>query len=300
MTWEHVALSGLSLREPLPQGLRSIHPDSHGNARQSRDGWMETQCRACGEWSPDWTNRMGYTLSGKAICPECVGRSVPVASEPNKPIGVDVPALYRAARLADFPAQMRRDLEAWPTRAKFLVLLGEPDRGKTHACYAMVLAAANKGFHVRYESLDAVRRTWSANDPSQRERQGDALIGCARLILDEASGAGATPGWVEFLHGVMDERLDKQRPTVLAIAEAVENIGARFGESFASRLGMFAWIDMNKQRHRRRGIGERAEAELRKPVVNHPVLGEKQKLNDFLAGQGMIRNPDGTYRKADA
>ena len=84
-----------------------------------------------------------------------------------------------------------------------------------------------------------------------RQRILRVLCNERTLILDDFSGAEVQPGWVEFVHAVLDTRLTEHRPTLITRAADGAEIERVYGKAVRSRLASLPWIQLPNVDRRR-------------------------------------------------
>ena len=189
-------------------------------------------------------NNPGYeTSEGQHYCNACGQNLNKVEWSTN------IPAEYRAATLSDYKRPVESILRNWPKKLPFLMLQGIPGAGKTRACWAIIKAMSPT--FVRYVDGPTLRQSLMGD---AREGALSALCAAKLLILDDISATTATPGWIEFIHALIDARTVNLKPMIITAACGKEELGRKFDGAIESRLKHFAVVIVGDQDRRTRGV----------------------------------------------
>ena len=156
-----------------------------------------------------------------------------------------LPPRYLGFELAHLPPADAAALREWATAtlaggAGSLLLLGPVGVGKTAAAAALLRELIRGGRRVRYATaaglLDAIRATWGR---LAQQREDQVLAPCLAadvLVLDDVGASRGTEndGW--RLAGVICERYDQQRPTVVVSNLSLANLLPVIGDRAVDRL----------------------------------------------------------------
>ena len=120
--------------------------------------------------------------------------------------------------------------------AKWLTLMGEVDRGKTHLAVAICRRWLSRGEAARYAYvpllLDELRRGFADGGGGSYERRWDQFLNVPLLVLDDLGTENPTRWVQERLDTIVDYRLMQGLPLVVATNATLEELGTRV----ASRL----------------------------------------------------------------
>lgn len=144
-----------------------------------------------------------------------------------------VPARYRAARVADLTGAQQAAVLGWldggsPT----LLLVGPVGTGKTHAGYALRHHAAQHGPVAAFHVADLLRALRPGGDP----RDVADLLTCPLLVLDDLGTEMLSDWGHEQMGALWDERLRRECRQVITTNLGSAQLREHLGERVASRL----------------------------------------------------------------
>ncbi|MDR0856447.1 MAG: ATP-binding protein [Clostridiales bacterium] len=184
-----------------------------------------------------------------ALC-DCVRRLVAAAHTREGGLLAELPT-FETTSMAVFGAA-RRDMETLYTRIKglaaafpdvastrFLLLGGKTGTGKTHLAKCLCAALIARGFSVIALTAFRLNAAFLKIHTGKQadETSMDALLDCDVLLLDDLGGEQIyNKVTIEYLTVLIDERNLKNKLTVITTNLAPDEILARYGERFFSRL----------------------------------------------------------------
>lgn len=120
------------------------------------------------------------------------------------------------------------------------VFIGKPGTGKTHLACGIGMAIMREGYPVLFASvLRAVRRikeTWGRDAAETESEAIKALVSPALLILDEVGIQFGSETEKMMLFDVLNERYERQLPTILISNLTLSEVKAYLGERIFDRL----------------------------------------------------------------
>lgn len=164
-----------------------------------------------------------------------------------------IPQNLRDACFENFDPNPDNDiwLKVWAWAKKpegFLILWGKPGNGKSHLAAAAVKqiltnSVANKMYRtvefIKTRALvEKIRRAQLDDDPDPRPGfyAPRDYSNIANLILDDVGVEKPSEFVLEQLYGVLDNRLERRRPTLITSNLHPNLLAARLGERLASRI----------------------------------------------------------------
>lgn len=207
------------------------------------------QCGHCQNWVPRrlfaGLYRGGY-VGRTWVCQDCfLAARASTESAEVKPNLSAIPLEYVAATLDDFDAETRRRLKAWPHKEPLLGLHGLTGAGKTHATWAIFRANEESGLRVAHNRLSDARKVWvSQRDAWDREKVEAGLLNRRFLILDDFTAEASSPGWLEVIHRLLEERCTHHKPTIITTALDFHVLRDAYTEAIADRFKYFTWVKL--------------------------------------------------------
>ena len=125
-------------------------------------------------------------------------------------------------------------------QSESLLLCGGTGLGKTHLSLAIAGAVIQRGFGVIYTTSHRLlgklqEQQFSRNSTETDDYQSMAL-GCDLLIIDDLGAEFSTNFTVAALYGVINERINLRRPTVINTNFDETILRERYGDRILSRL----------------------------------------------------------------
>ena len=174
---------------------------------------------------------------------------------PDAPwLEVYAPPAYRKATLDNFRSRpgaekALKSCRQWvdkfgATTVKGLLLHGPTGIGKTHLAYGIGHALADKGYWPYFANFvtlcSEIKKTWK-NDYLFEGDVKRPVIQNSIVILDDVGAelvGRAEQGWVaELIYEIVRARAENQRPTVVTSNLNLDQLGQRYTQRVASRLG---------------------------------------------------------------
>lgn len=183
-----------------------------------------------------WRDEKAVPLLWFMPCPQCVDdreRLLPKLRWARK---MGVPDAYFGATLDDLriPETHRDMLEGFQNRPEgFLILLGPPGTGKTHASLA-ILQARGAGFFTSHSRLLSDHRRTYRDDgaPDVKRRAMDAKL----LVIDEVGRSVGGGDAEAMMHDILDARYAEGRPTIILSNLTREGLRESIGGPISDRI----------------------------------------------------------------
>lgn len=150
-------------------------------------------------------------------------------------------------KLFDNPQQMKTiytKLESWcnnlpNTKYKNLMLSGAPGVGKTYLIESMCNNLINRNMYINYYTSFALSDLFLKYRTSFNENKAgmlDGILNCDVLIIDDFGSEPNIKNTEEYFYLVFNERLAKNKSTIITTNLNLEQILVRYGERTFSRL----------------------------------------------------------------
>lgn len=156
-----------------------------------------------------------------------------------------LPPRYQCFGMADLRADDAEALGVWLADALAggdgaLVLLGPVGVGKTAAAAALLRELIGGGKRVRYVTaaglLDAIRATWGRLAQQREDQVLAPYLAADVLVLDDVGASRGVENDAWRLAGLLGERYDQLRPTVVVSNLSPANLIPVIGERAFDRL----------------------------------------------------------------
>lgn len=177
------------------------------------------------------------------------------------PIEIHVDPEYVDAEIEQHPPRVAKLMRLWPDKQPFMLLVGIPGCGKTHALNAIRKDLAREGRRAEVLSCVLDRRHW-LHSGLRRDEIERKWMDAAFLIIDGITDGHSTEGWAGLIEAILEKRKAKL-PTLVTLTrggalrkledavltgDAKTQVGAEveasFGASVKSRLRMYKWVHL--------------------------------------------------------
>lgn len=156
-----------------------------------------------------------------------------------------LPSRYRRASLLDVPEPLANSVMDWfASPGDGLFIIGQAGRGKTHLAAAIVrtlVMISHEALFLRAADFySELRESYQSNVP---ERAIYAKYAKYRfLVLDDLGSGGLSDFQRYSTTEFLDQRINKQFPTIITSNWGLEEIAQKMDERIASRISGFACI----------------------------------------------------------
>ena len=154
---------------------------------------------------------------------------------------------YYKSSAADYQ-RMKINLEAAiefaetaPPAYANLLLCGSTGLGKTHLSSAIAKRVIERGFDVRYESVqnilaDFEHDRFRSGYGSDYEERGRVYLDSELLIIDDLGTEMTNTFTVSVLYQILNTRINQGRPTVISTNLTQQELRERYSDRVASRI----------------------------------------------------------------
>lgn len=149
---------------------------------------------------------------------------------------------------ADEYAMMKKNLEAAreyaetaPPAYQNLLMLGSTGLGKTHLSTSIARRVIERGFDVRYESVqniltDFEHDRFRSGHGNDNEERGAVYLDTELLIIDDLGTEMSTAFTQSCLYQIINTRINRGQPTIINTNLEQRELRGRYGDRIASRL----------------------------------------------------------------
>ena len=240
-----------SIREMAPKVAEELTEATKKATTESRTSSC-TDCGGTGWKQVELEGPRGKYMASKRC--ECRYEAI---------IQFQLPQLYHAAMLKDFPQTLRSIITEWldeatrpngQPRPAGLFLCGHPGTGKTHLAASIVRRVISMGKSIRFrraaQLYQAIRDSYGNDSVSEAEVLAD-FVDAPLLVLDDLGTGSLSDHERRYTLEVLDSRLNANRPTIITSNLTIEQIRDAMDDRIASRLNTFKLISFNGQDRRK-------------------------------------------------
>jgi len=154
-----------------------------------------------------------------------------------------LPRRFWKAHLRDLPEKLRQKIKDLP-EDKGLMLFGQPGRGKSHALCALMRDYLLKGYWITRKTYDSlcleIRDSYNNRDITEKEivkkYQDVDILMIEDIGTSVAIGNQESEFSLRILLMILDERLERCKPTHFTSNKSPDEIGQSFDERVSSRI----------------------------------------------------------------
>lgn len=166
---------------------------------------------------------------------------------------------YNEARISDFSPRIEKFVAAWLANpGDGLFLYGKAGTGKTHLACAIVRYGIERAKRMRFhraEELYQAIRTCFRRDSEESEATVLAQFkDAAFLVLDDLGAGSLSDMERRYTHEVLEQRLNKRRPTIITTNWSIDDIAHRMDERIASRISGYSPLQFTGSDRRKNNV----------------------------------------------